>query len=96
MRGVSGIPGVSSSCFSCRIADSAAVKPDDWDEDAPRQIPDEDAEKPEGWLDHEPADMPDPGGAPGAPTHTHQRCVPAQDMHGIAPGLQRGACMWLP
>ena len=37
------------------------MKPEDWDEDAPKQIPDEDAEKPEGWLDDEPADMPDPG-----------------------------------
>jgi len=54
----------------------AAVKPDDWDEDAPRQIPDEDAEKPEGWLDHEPADMPDPGRVPGAPTSTSAACLP--------------------
>ena len=37
------------------------MKPEDWDEDAPKQIPDEDAEKPEGWLDDEPADLPDPG-----------------------------------
>lgn len=45
----------------CRIADPEAVKPDDWDEDAPRQVPDEDAEKPEGWLDAEPAEIDDPG-----------------------------------
>ncbi|KAK9831361.1 hypothetical protein WJX81_005717 [Elliptochloris bilobata] len=43
-----------------KIPDPAAVKPDDWDEDAPKMIPDEDAEKPAGWLDDEPADMPDP------------------------------------
>jgi len=43
-----------------KIADPAAVKPDDWDEDAPYEIPDEDAEKPEGWLDDEPAYVPDP------------------------------------
>ena len=36
-------------------------KPDDWDEDAPYEIPDEDAIKPEGWLDDEPEFIPDPG-----------------------------------
>ncbi|KAJ7922820.1 hypothetical protein B0H13DRAFT_2230372 [Mycena leptocephala] len=34
--------------------------PDDWDEDAPYEIPDEEATKPEGWLDDEPATIPDP------------------------------------
>lgn len=29
--------------------DPDAVKPDDWDEDAPKLIPDESAEKPEDW-----------------------------------------------
>ena len=37
------------------------VQPDDWDEDAPFEIPDEDAEKPEGWLDDELTTIPDPG-----------------------------------
>ena len=36
-------------------------QPDDWDEDAPYEIPDEDAVKPEGWLDDEPELVADPG-----------------------------------
>lgn len=43
------------------MIDPDATKPDDWDEDAPRQIEDEDAEKPDGWLDDEPAEVDDPG-----------------------------------
>ena len=43
------------------MVDPDAAKPDDWDEDAPRQIEDEDAEKPDGWLDEEPAEIDDPG-----------------------------------
>ncbi len=49
------------ACQSCRIADPEASKPDDWDEDAPREILDEEAEKPEGWLDDEPEEIDDPG-----------------------------------
>lgn len=48
-------------CQCCRIADPEASKPDDWDEDAPREILDEEAEKPEGWLDDEPEEIDDPG-----------------------------------
>ena len=48
------------------MVDADATKPDDWDEDAPRQIEDEDAEKPDGWLDDEPAEIDDPG--------AHQLC----------------------
>ena len=44
-----------------RIADPEAAKPEDWDEDAPRQVEDEDAEKPEGWLVDEAAEVEDPG-----------------------------------
>lgn len=44
-----------------RIPDPEASKPDDWDEDAPREVVDEDAEKPEGWLDDEPEEIDDPG-----------------------------------
>lgn len=44
-----------------RISDPEATKPDDWDEDAPKEIPDMDAEKPEGWLDDEPDEIDDPG-----------------------------------
>jgi hypothetical protein len=44
-----------------RIADPDASKPEDWDEDAPRQVEDDEAEKPEGWLDDEPAEVDDPG-----------------------------------
>ena len=36
------------------------MKPDEWDEDAPRMILDESAVKPEGWLDDEPDMIPDP------------------------------------
>lgn len=46
---------------TCRIADPEASKPDDWDEDAPKEILDEEAEKPEGWLDDEPEEIDDPG-----------------------------------
>ncbi|KAK0551830.1 calnexin [Tilletia horrida] len=42
------------------IKDPKAVKPDDWDEDAPETIPDESAEKPEGWLEDEALNIPDP------------------------------------
>jgi hypothetical protein len=43
-----------------KIQDPEAVKPEDWDESAPRQIPDTTAEKPDGWLDDEPDMVPDP------------------------------------
>lgn len=43
------------------MTDPDATKPDDWDEDAPRQIEDDDAEKPDGWLDDEAAEVDDPG-----------------------------------
>ncbi len=43
------------------MADPEAVKPDDWDEDAPMEVEDEEAEKPEGWLDDEPDEIDDPG-----------------------------------
>ncbi len=42
-----------------RIPDPDAVKPDDWDEDAPPKISDPDAVKPEGWLDDGPEFIPD-------------------------------------
>ena len=48
-------------CCTCRIPDPEASKPDDWDEDAPKEILDEEAEKPEGWLDDEPEEIDDPG-----------------------------------
>mmetsp|Transcript_2830 Transcript_2830/g.6312 ORF Transcript_2830/g.6312 Transcript_2830/m.6312 type:complete len:517 (-) Transcript_2830:315-1865(-) len=43
-----------------RIKDPEAVKPSEWDEEAPRRIPDPDAEKPKDWLDEEPDQVPDP------------------------------------
>ena len=56
-----------SNCMShshdSRIPDPDAVKPEDWDEDAPQKIPDPDAEKPEGWLDDGPEYIPDPDAA---------------------------------
>lgn len=42
------------------IPDMDAVKPDDWDEDAPRMIIDETDKKPENWLDDAPDTIPDP------------------------------------
>ena len=39
--------------------DPRAVKPGDWDGDAPRGFPTR-TEKPEGWLDDEPAEVEDP------------------------------------
>lgn len=43
-----------------KITDPAAVKPNDWDEDAPFEIEDEEAEIPAGWLADEPSIIPDP------------------------------------
>lgn len=42
------------------IVDPEAVKPEDWDEDAPKMIPDEKAEKPATWCDDCPSVVPDP------------------------------------
>ena len=42
-----------------KIPDPEAVKPEDWDESAPKQIEDPDAVKPEGWLDGEDPTVPD-------------------------------------
>lgn len=42
----------------------STLQPEDWDEDAPYEIPDEEAVKPEGWLDDEPDMVPDPGNLP--------------------------------
>lgn len=63
---LSGLLNPHESQLSCRIPDPSAVKPDDWDEDAPAAIEDDEAEKPEGWLDDEPAEIPDPGAAFGS------------------------------
>ncbi|XP_032671410.1 calnexin-like isoform X2 [Odontomachus brunneus] len=41
-----------------KIPDPLAVKPDDWDEDAPVQIVDETDIIPEGWLEDEPPTIP--------------------------------------
>ena len=43
-----------------RIPDPEAVKPEDWDEDAPPKIEDPDAVKPDGWMDDGPEYVPDP------------------------------------
>ncbi|XP_002735033.1 calnexin-like [Saccoglossus kowalevskii] len=43
-----------------RIPDPDAVKPEDWDEDEPKQIADPDAVKPDGWLDDEEELIDDP------------------------------------
>lgn len=42
------------------IEDVNAVKPDDWDDNAPLQIPDETSVKPENWLEDEALTVPDP------------------------------------
>jgi hypothetical protein len=45
---------------SPKIADVDAVKPADWDEDAPQYILDASAEIPADWLVDEPSVIPDP------------------------------------
>lgn len=61
----------ATGMLSGRVADPEATKPDDWDEDAPRQIEDEDAEKADGWLDDEPAEIDDPGACAACTGHMH-------------------------
>jgi len=46
-----------------KIADPTATKPDDWNEDEPRQIVDESASKPDGWLEDEELMTADPSAA---------------------------------
>lgn len=64
---------VAYALLPSRMSDPEASKPDDWDEDAPRQIEDPEDEKPEGWLDDEPEEIDDPGehctAARGRPEH---------------------------
>ena len=60
---------------TCRIADPEASKPDDWDEDAPKEIVDEEAEKPEGWLDDEPEEIDDPGNIACLAARMYLTCV---------------------
>jgi len=43
-----------------KMPDPDAVKPEDWDEEAPYEIVDEAAEKPADWLEDEPQTIPDP------------------------------------
>ncbi|PVU84650.1 hypothetical protein BB559_005178 [Furculomyces boomerangus] len=43
-----------------KIVDISAVKPSDWDEDAPKMIEDVFRMKPDDWLDNEPFKIPDP------------------------------------
>jgi len=43
-----------------KIPNMLVSKPDDWDEDAPMQIPDASASIPEDWLENEPLEIPDP------------------------------------
>ena len=81
--------GMTSSHSTYRIPDPDAVKPEDWDEDAPQKIPDPDATKPEGWLDDGPEMIPDPDaempedwyGGMGEPLHSDQvdQFSPSQD-----------------
>jgi len=42
-----------------KMPQPGATKPDDWDEDAPKEIEDAAAEKPSGWLDDAPLKVPD-------------------------------------
>ena len=55
MLGLTGEPWVR------RISDPEAVKPEEWDEDAPAEIVDSDATQPEGWLADEPDEVDDAG-----------------------------------
>lgn len=43
-----------------QIPDTTAVKPDDWDEDAPKRIPDPEASQPSDWLESEASFIRDP------------------------------------
>eukprot|EP00923_Selenidium_pygospionis_P033323 GHVN01058584.1.p1 GENE.GHVN01058584.1~~GHVN01058584.1.p1 ORF type:complete len:560 (+),score=103.77 GHVN01058584.1:1709-3388(+) len=43
-----------------KIADPEAVKPEEWDENAPRKIPDPDATIPDDWLENDPKMISDP------------------------------------
>jgi len=43
-----------------KMDEPGATKPDDWDEDAPTQIPDPKSSKPSSWLDDAPDMVPDP------------------------------------
>lgn len=77
-------------CVICRMTDSAAVKPDDWDEDAPEEIPDEEALMPTGWLVDEPAEVDDTGvlfrpllAANGCGNHAAHRIL-SPNMHHSA------------
>lgn len=45
----------------CRIPDPEAVKPEEWDEEAPLEVADEEAAQPEGWLEDEPDQVDDAG-----------------------------------
>ena len=74
---------LTADLVPCRIPDPEASKPDDWDEDAPRQIEDPEAEKPEGWLDDEPEEIDDPG------MHLHSATL---HLHPATFLLQGSAC----
>lgn len=65
--------------FCCRISDPEASKPEDWDEDAPREVEDEEAEKPEGWLDDEPLEIDDPGESGHRSVHSGKNNTIAED-----------------
>jgi len=69
-----------------RISDPDAVKPDDWDESEPYEIPDEDAVKPEGWLDDEPDSIPDPD------AEKPEEWDDEEDGDWIAPTIRNPAC----
>ena len=70
-----------------RIPDLDVTKPEDWDEDAPKEIDDPSAEKPEDWLDDEPLLIPDP-----------EAEIPAdwdedEDGTWVAPKIQNPKCL---
>lgn len=43
-----------------KIPEEGAIKPEEWDEEAPAQLPDTEATMPAGWLEHEHPMVPDP------------------------------------
>ncbi|CAD6890898.1 unnamed protein product [Tilletia controversa] len=72
------------------IDDPKAVKPADWDENAPEVIPDPDAKKPEGWLEDEPDNVADPDAA------KPEEWDDEEDGEWVAPQIPNPKCVDAP
>ena len=69
-----------------KIVDPSAVKPADWDEDAPAMIIDTEAVKPDGWLENEPDLVADPD------AEKPEEWDDEEDGDWIAPSVSNPAC----